>query len=119
MSWAERMKNIVSQSLQISAEVAGKAGAAAADFGSKATAKVQELGEKGALAIEIKTLEFQAEKRITKLGLEVYKCLVEEQASSVSTETPAVKAALDEVTEIRKKIEEKEASLKNTADSAG
>ncbi|MDR2468328.1 MAG: hypothetical protein LBD22_05135 [Spirochaetaceae bacterium] len=128
MSWTQKMKEILSQGLQTSAGLAERAGTAvgvaAAELGSKtielsgqAVAKMQDLGERGAMTLENKALEGRLEKLCTKLGLEVYSCLFESKLDAVGRQTPEITATLDEITAIRQKIEANEAAINNSAAS--
>jgi hypothetical protein len=120
MSFSERMKLLLDQSFQVSKELAVKAGVKAQDLGeksvelmNKAADKAQDLGERGVLMLEIKQLEGQAQKLIARLGSEVYKALVEQGEQSLSPDTPAVKAILNEIASIRESIEKREAEYQS------
>jgi len=98
MSFSERMKDLLDQGLVASKEIAAKA---------------QELGERGMLMLEIKQLEGQAQKVLTRLGNEAYIAFEERKQQSINCDEPAVKAILTELYAIREIIENKEVDLKN------
>jgi len=99
MSFWERMEGIVNQSLESSREILGKA-----------KEKARDLGEKGVLRYEIMQIEKQAEKKFSQLGVRVYEKLVKNDQSTVSKE--ALKELLDEIEELKERLEEKEKALK-------
>jgi hypothetical protein len=118
MTFSERMKLLLDQSFQVSKELAVKAGVKAQDLGeksvelmNKAADKAQNLGERGVLVLEIKQLEGQAQKLVARLGSEVYKAFVEQGEQSLASDTPAIKAVLNEIASIRESIEKREAEL--------
>ncbi|MDR2186151.1 MAG: hypothetical protein LBO80_10895 [Treponema sp.] len=118
MTFSERMKLLLDQSFQVSKELAAKAGVKAQDLGeksielmNKAADKAQDLGERGVLMLEIKQLEGQAQKLVVRLGSEVYKAFAEQGTRNLSSDTPAVKAILDEIASIRESIEKRETEL--------
>jgi hypothetical protein len=117
------MKAIVEQGLQVSADIAGKAGTAigtaavevgakAAGWGEQAANKAHSLSERGALSLEIKALEYEIAKLGARLGVETYTCLVERALPSIDAWTPEISAILEKMAEARAKIEEKEAAFK-------
>jgi hypothetical protein len=124
MTFGERMKEILDQSVVISKDLASKAGEKAQDWGekgyqasrefiNKAGAKAQDLGERGVLMLEIRQLEGRAQKLISRLGSETYTLLAEKGASQVGADEPAISAILSELAGIRESIEKREADLKN------
>jgi hypothetical protein len=124
MTFGERMKELMDQSLAVSKELASKAGEKAQDWGergfaaskelaSKAGAKAQDLGERGVLMLEIKQLEGQAQRLLTRLGAEVYGAFAERNEPSVSADSPEIKAMLSEIANLKSAIEKREADLKN------
>jgi hypothetical protein len=86
---------------------------ASKEFLNKAGAKAQDLGERGALTLEVKQLESQSRKALAKLGNEVYRLLVEESESTVSALDPAVKDILAEIASLNAAIEKREAELES------
>jgi hypothetical protein len=90
-----------------------KAGAVAAGAAGAVGEKAAELGEKGKLAIEIKKLEAKATNLISALGYETYIILVENGLTDVNAENAAIKPILEELREISKVIDEKEAQAAN------
>jgi hypothetical protein len=97
MAFSDRMRELLDQGAQASKELLSKAGA-----------KAQDLGERGALTLEIKQLESQSRKALAKLGNEVYRLLSEEAAESVSSGDPIVKDLLGEIASLKGAIEKRE-----------
>jgi hypothetical protein len=95
------MRELLDQGAQASKELLSKAGA-----------KAQDLGERGALTLEVKQLESQSRKALAKLGNEVYRLLAEAGEPSVSAGDPAVKDILAEITSLKAAIEKREAELR-------
>ena len=101
MSFLKRMEEIIDKGVSTSKEVLGKA-----------KVKTKELGEKGTLKVKIMQLEKQAEKNFAKLGTKVYEILVIMEKNTVSKSTPDIKAIIQDITQIEKKIDENEALIK-------
>ncbi|MDR0558161.1 MAG: hypothetical protein LBG43_09930 [Treponema sp.] len=102
----------VSKELLNTAQYLGTKGLQASkELVSKAGDKAQDIGEKGKLTLEIKKLEFKAQKLTAQLGAEVYTALVEQKLASVSLSTPVVKDILYELDAIQKEIDGKEGEL--------
>ena len=101
MAFSDRMKEIFEQGWAASKEIAAKAGA-----------KAQDLGERGVLMLEIKQLEFQAQKLLTRLGNEAYIAFTEHEQSSIEREAVEFKTILNEIAVVKETIEKKEAELK-------
>jgi hypothetical protein len=93
-------------------EIMDQGVAASKDFAVKAGTKAQELGEMGILLVEIKQLEAQAQKQMSRLGNEVYAIFVENEQKTLSSTRDSVKILLDEIIKIKSSIEKKEADLK-------
>jgi predicted Fe-Mo cluster-binding NifX family protein len=85
--------------------------AASKDFAAKAGAKAQDLGERGKLMLDIRQLDYQAEKLIAKLGNEAYKAFAENGRETLSSDEEAIKEILEKIAEIKDKIDVKEAEL--------
>ncbi|WP_461247040.1 hypothetical protein [Treponema sp. R6D11] len=102
MTFSERMKDLLEQGWTASKEFAIKAGT-----------KAQDLGERGLLMWDIKQLENQAQKLLTRMGNEAYIAFTERDQTSIERETAAFKTILDELAVIREQIEKKEYELKN------
>jgi len=102
MTFSERMKEILDQGVS-----------ASKDFAVKAGGKAQELGERGVLMLEIKQLETQAQKLIDRLGNEVYQQFAEQGKDSITSDLPAIKGILTELSLIRETMEKKDAELQN------
>lgn len=102
MTFSERMKEMLEQGVAVSKEFAVKAGA-----------KAQDLGERGVLMLEIKQLESQAQKLLSRLGNEAYRAFTERDQSGIDREAPEIKPILAEITSVRDAIEKKDADLKS------
>ncbi|MDR0386908.1 MAG: hypothetical protein LBH57_02605 [Treponema sp.] len=124
MTFGERMKELLDQGLAVSMELAGKAGEKAQDWGerglnasrefvNKAGAKAQDLGERGVLMLEIKQLEGQAQRVISRLGAEVYSAFAERNESSISADDPIVRNLLAEIASLKSAIEKREMEIQN------
>jgi hypothetical protein len=113
MAFSDRMKDILGQAGEKAQDLGTKGFQVSKDLLSKAGAKAQELGERSVLALEIKQLEAQFSKQITRLGAEVYKALVERGAGSIGTETPEIQTILDELAVTRGTIEKEEEELQS------
>jgi capsule polysaccharide export protein KpsE/RkpR len=83
------------------------------DFAVKAGAKAQDLGERGVLKLEIKQLEGQAQKLLTRLGNETYRAFADRDQSTIEREAPEIKALLTEIASVREAIEKKDADIKS------
>jgi hypothetical protein len=83
------------------------------DFAVKAGAKAQDLGEKGLLMLEIKQLENQAQKILTRMGNEAYIAFVDRDQPVIEREAPEFKSILDQLAGVKDAIEKKEIELKN------
>ncbi|RKX76035.1 MAG: hypothetical protein DRP87_13085 [Spirochaetes bacterium] len=101
MDFFNRLQEALNQGLETSRELF-----------SKAKDRAKDLGEKGVLRFEIKQLENQAEKLVAQLGSRVYQVLMESGQNTVSKKTSGIKQLLDEIEDIRKRVEEKEKELK-------
>ena len=100
MTFSERMKDLLDQGVIVTKDIAAKTGA-----------KAKDLGERGVLTLEIKQLEGQAQKLITRLGNTAYESFVEKGAKTISIDTPAVKALLTELASTKEAIEKREIEL--------
>jgi hypothetical protein len=119
MGFSDTVKELLDQGLQVSKEIASKAGEwggkgleVSKDLAAKAGARVQEAGEKGVLLLEIKQLEGQTKKLLGRLGAEVYSAF-EKGTPSVSPEDAEIGVTLKEIAAIREVVEKKEQELKN------
>ncbi|MDR2942927.1 MAG: hypothetical protein LBV17_10085 [Treponema sp.] len=101
MTFGERMKELMEQGLAASKEFAAKAGA-----------KAQDIGERGILMLEIKQLEGQAQKLLTRMGNDAYIAFTEKGQSTIDSEQAEFKNALKEIALIKEAIEKKEAELR-------
>jgi capsule polysaccharide export protein KpsE/RkpR len=121
MSFTDTLKDVLDQGIQVSKEIAEKAGRktkefgketleASANFAVKAGAKVQEFGEKGVLMVEVKQMEAQVKKLIGSLGALTYSALDKDTPLDLSD--PEIKKLFDEITSLRDAIEFREAELK-------
>jgi hypothetical protein len=102
MTFGERMKDVLEQGWAVSKDIAAKAGA-----------KAQDLGERGILMLEVKQLENQAEKLISRLGNEAYIAFTERDKNTVERDTVEIKTILEEIAVVKDAIEKKEIELKN------
>jgi len=102
MTFSERMKELLDQGVAASKELALKAGA-----------KAQDLGERGILALEVKQLEGQAQKLLSRLGNEAYRAFAERNQETLNRNTPEIESILAEITKVREMIEQKETELRN------
>jgi capsule polysaccharide export protein KpsE/RkpR len=96
------MKELLDQGVAVSKEFAIKAGA-----------KAQDLGERGVLMLEIKQLENQAQKLLSRLGNEVYRAFIDRDQPGIDRDAPEIKAILAEIASIRDAIERKDADIKS------
>lgn len=119
MGFSDTVKELLDQGLQVSKEMAARAGEkaqvwgekglqASKEFAARAGAKVQEMGEKGVLLLEIKQLEGQAKKLMALLGAEAYKTF-EGGASSIDFGDPEFKTILVQINQVKDAIEQREA----------
>jgi hypothetical protein len=102
MTFSERMKDILEQGWS-----------ASKDFAVKAGAKAQDLGERGVLLLEIKQMEGQAQRLLTRLGNETYTAFTERDQQTIDRETDAFRSILDEIAIVKEAIERKETELKD------
>ena len=102
MTFGERMKEMLDQGLTASKGFAAKAGA-----------KAQDLSERGILMLEIKQLEGQAQKLMTRMGNECYRAFAERNQDSIDRDAPEFRALLQELAVVREAIEKKDTELKN------
>jgi len=102
MTFSERMKDLLEQGWTASKEFAIKAGA-----------KAQDLGERGLLMWDIKQLENQAQKLLTRMGNEAYIAFTDKNQTSIDREAVEFRTILDEIAVIKEQIEKKEYELKN------
>jgi hypothetical protein len=96
------MKDLLEQGWTVSKEIAAKAGA-----------KAQDLGERGLLMWDIKQLENQAQKLLTRLGSEVYIAFKDRDLTTVDRDSVEVRTILEELEIIKNQIEVKENELKS------
>jgi hypothetical protein len=101
MTFGERMKELMDQGL-----------AASKEFVIKAGAKAQDLGERGILMLEIKQLEGQAQKLITRMGNDAYIAFTEKDQGTIDREQAEFKITLKDIAMIRDAIEKKETELR-------
>jgi len=102
MTFSERMKDMLEHGW-----------AASKDFAIKAGAKAQDLGEKGVLMWDIKQLENQAQKLLTRLGNEAYIAFTEHGQQTIELEAIEFRSILEELAIIKDQIEKKDNELKN------
>jgi len=102
MTFSERMRDLLEQGW-----------AASKEFAIKAGAKAQDLGERGILMLDIKQLEGQAQKLLTRLGNETYIAFTERNQNTIDRDNVTFRTILDELSIIREQIEKKENELKS------
>ncbi|MDR0457352.1 MAG: hypothetical protein LBH20_11810 [Treponema sp.] len=102
MTFSERMRELLDQGV-----------AASKEFALKAGAKAQDLGERGILTLEVKQLEGQAQKLLSRLGNQAYQAFVERNQKTLNRAVPEVESILAEITKVRDSIEQKETELRN------
>jgi len=100
MDFFEKMQRGVNDGLAVSR-----------DLFRKAKVKAKDLSEIGILKYEIKQLENMSEKLASRLGVTVYKVLCEDGQGTVSKRTPGVKDIIDEIDDVRRKLEQKQQAL--------
>ena len=100
MDFFEKMQGGLSDGLAVSR-----------DLFRKAKDKAKDLSEIGVLKYEIKQLENMSEKLASRLGVTVYQVLCEGGQGTVSKRTPGVREVIDEIDEIRSKLEQKQRTL--------
>jgi hypothetical protein len=101
MNLWERVQKVVNQGVETSK-----------DLLDKARVKAQELGEKGLLKFDIMQLENQTQKCLLQLGSKVFEVFIKESKESISKSDSSISSIVNEITDLQKKIEEKEESLK-------
>ncbi|MHB9295347.1 hypothetical protein PilKf_01089 [Pillotina sp. SPG140] len=99
MSFTEQIKKLLTEGAQ-----------ASKGFLSNAGEKIQDIGEWGTVNVEMYQLSKQAQKLFTTLGEKVYDLF--ENQETVSREEESIASLFDELTEIQKKLEERENTLK-------
>jgi hypothetical protein len=87
--------------------------AATKDFALKAGAKVQDLGERGVLMVDIKQLEMKAQKLLGRLGNETYVAFAEKNKESIGRDAPEIAVIIAELSRLRDAIDQKETELRN------
>jgi hypothetical protein len=102
MTFSERMKELLDQGLAASKDLAIKAGA-----------KAQDLGERGILMWDIKQLESQAQKLLTRLGTEAYVAFTDGEKEVIERDAVEFRGILEELAVLGDQIEKKEFELKN------
>jgi len=102
MTFSERMRDLLEQGW-----------AASKEFAIKAGAKAQDLGERGMLMLDIKQLEGQAQKLLTRLGNETYIAFTERNQNTIDRGNVVFRTILDELSLIKEQIDKKEIELKS------
>ena len=101
MTFSDRMKEMLEQGWNVSKDLAVKAGA-----------KAQDLGERGILMLEIKQLENQAQKLLTRMGNEAYIAFTERNQETISRNDIEFGTILEQLAIIKEEIEKKDQDLK-------
>ncbi len=97
MAISKKMQDVFKKGVEVSKDLASKAGA-----------KAKELGEMGMLKLEIFQLRSRTDKLTSKLGSEVYSSFVDKNASSVNKDVPEIAELVKEIGRLRSTIEQKE-----------
>jgi hypothetical protein len=93
-------------------DILGKGFDTSKDFLNKAGAQAQTWTEMGRLRFEILQARTKAQSLMTRLGAEVYRHLVENDEPLIGYETTGLAPLLDQIKQIEKEIEEKEAAYR-------
>ncbi|MDR2542235.1 MAG: hypothetical protein LBC80_02125 [Treponema sp.] len=102
MTFSERMKELFEHGWTISKDLA-----------AKASEKAQDMSEKGIIKWDIKQLESQAQKLITRLGNKAYIAFTEQNQTTLERDSLEIRITLEEIATIKEQIEKKERELKN------
>jgi hypothetical protein len=86
--------------------------AASKELAAKAGAKAQDLSERGLLMWDIKQLENQAQKLLTRLGNEAFIAFMDHDQNSIYRDAVEFKTILDEIIMVKNAIEKKESELR-------
>ena len=112
MTFSERMKELLDQGMAVSKEMLDQGIAASKEFAIKAGARAQDLGERGVLMVEIKRLEYRAEKLLGQLGNEVYRAFTERGQEAVERNMPEIQTIMEDISKLKETLEQKESELK-------
>lgn len=93
MIFAEKVRGMFRKGAAGSRRLAGGVGA-----------KVNDLGNKGAMKLEIATLKYREGGLMEKIGREAYTALVEMDGESMRRDTNPLRGLLDSVTALRARI---------------
>ena len=105
MTFGERLEKTFESGLEKSRELFDRA---------RETAK--DLSEIGILKYEIRQLESQAEKLFGRLGTTVFDMIQEKQVDSINPEAPEIKGLVNEINDVKNRIEEKEKKVEGYKD---
>lgn len=98
----DRVQNVINQGVETSK-----------DLLEKAKDKAQELGEKGMLKFEIMQLENQTQKCLLELGSRTFGAFTKDEKDSLSKTDATITKLVEEITDLQKKIDEKEEKMKS------
>jgi hypothetical protein len=101
MTFSEKMRDMLNQGIESTKDMVGKA-----------SAKAKELGELGALQMEIMGLKSQAQKVATQLGWEVYSLFAEKGQTTVSPESASTQALYQKLVSLESEIAQTEEEFK-------
>ncbi len=101
MKFSDRMQEVINKGVAGTKELLGKAGE-----------KAKELGQKGAIKLDIFSLQAHAEKLIAKMGHEAYVAFTDKDQASVSRDAEPFAGLLKELDDLKARIEKKEADFK-------
>lgn len=80
-------------------------------FSKDAYEKAKELGSLTKLELEVKNLQSQMQKQLTKLGSEVHRLMVDEERGEVSKDDEAVSKILGELQSLNADLLRREAEM--------
>ncbi|MDR0909401.1 MAG: hypothetical protein LBM77_06495 [Spirochaetaceae bacterium] len=119
MAFSDMMKDFLEQGAAKAQDWGVKGFKASKEFLGTAAAKAQDYGERGVLMLDIKQLENQCAKLFAKLGAEVYEKFAEEDAKTITANTPSIKSILSEIGMLKEEIEKKSGNIDARKKSAG
>ena len=100
LDFLKRIEEVLEQGYEVSREVFGRARDGA-----------RELGEKGALKLEIMQLERQSTRLLAQLGAEVYYAFTKKNQITVSKKTRGMKNIVADIKQIEERIADKKIIL--------
>lgn len=104
----ETIKKMLEKGLDVSKDLLVKAGD-----------KMQDLGEKGSLKVEILKIDHQIEKKFIELGKKTFEILSAGGIRAVDKSDSEINTLISEINSLNAKKEEKEIQLTKTKESEG